>query len=108
MAAMDKRYRPEVHGPKLPMPGKPGNGIVTTLPIKPGKPSRPGAPIMKPQPVVSKPIAKEPGKVYAGGNPNFDMHTGTIRTPVSTPVNRADSPARVTQPKSSINAIGGY
>ena len=104
MAAMDKMYRPDRDGPKLPMPNKPIIGI----PTRPGKPSRPGAPIMKPQPIVSKPIVREPGKVYAGGTPNFDMSTGTIRTPVTSPVNRADNPARVAQPKSSVNAIGGY
>lgn len=121
MAATDKMYRPEIHGPKLPMPGgggfttqpvkpgKPGGGEFRPLPIKPGKPSRPGDSIMKPQPVLTpKPIVKEPGKVYAGGNPNFDMRTGTTRTPVTSPVNRADNPARVAQTTSSVNAIGGY
>ena len=57
-------------------------------------------------PTFRKPISD--GKVYAGGSPNFNESTGQYRTPVVSPINRADNPARVAQPKSSVNAIGGY
>lgn len=57
------------------------------------------------------PVKKQPGVVYAGGNPNFDMRTGTFinpgpsrpkqsftPSPIAAPINRADSPVRVARP----------
>jgi hypothetical protein len=44
--------------PVMPIPGKPGDGIFTTMPVKPGD-----------------------GIMYPGGSANFDESTGQYRNP---------------------------